>query len=91
MSGTYIPVRISGTQASGVHVWEIGAFRSLTAAKNARNDTITKAAEHLTHHSGPGGYVGIAPIWPGGLVVVLHTASGAVEVEHIYTIYSRAA
>lgn len=87
---TYIPVRISGTPITGVQVWELGEFHTLDAARHALNDPISKDAEHLNHHSGPGGYVGVAPIWPLGFAVVLHTADGSVEAEHIFTVYSRA-
>ena len=83
MAITYAAIRISGTGATGVQVWEIGRFHSPTAALNQRNDQIEKDAAHLLNHSGTGGYVGIAPLWwdRWGIGVTLHAADGTVEKE----------
>jgi hypothetical protein len=85
---TYIPVRISGTEETGIQVWELGRYHSLVAARNERNDQIEKDAEHLIHHSGPRGYVGIAPTGFLGMAVTLHAADGTVECQRIFEIYS---
>jgi hypothetical protein len=87
---TYIPVRISGTEETGIQVWELGRYHSLVAARNERNDQIEKDAEHLIHHSGPRGWVGIAPLWPDGVGVTLHAADGTVEKELFFTLWLRA-
>jgi hypothetical protein len=81
---TFLSLRITH-HISGTHIWEIGEHRTFEAARAARNAALEDDAAHWTHHSGPGGYVGVAPI-PEGVGLTLHAADGTVEHESIFTV-----
>ena len=81
----YIVVRII-RHVSGTHVWKIGRYHNIRHARGARNAAVEDDAEHWTKHSGPGGYVGIAPLWPQGMGLTLHAADGTPEAESVFTI-----
>ena len=49
----YAAVRII-EHVSGRHVWVVGRYETLAAARHARNDAIEDSADHLTKHGGKG-------------------------------------
>jgi rRNA processing protein Krr1/Pno1 len=82
----YAAVRVT-EHVSGRHVWVIGRYETLTAARHARNDAIEGAADHLAHHGGKGQVLITPTDFLGiGYAVTLVAPDGVVEADYLFRV-----